>query len=1508
MNAMTRTFALATMLSLSGCIFETSIPGAADLDRVPPHLSAFTVSAPSARIGASVSLRFTTNEPLPPEHRGRTNPIVTFAGQPALCAEETGGQYVCSTMVSASMGEGPGQFEVTAFDGAGNSTGKLIPEVIAVLDFTPPTLSVVAGPNPAGLGAAITFVVNASEPLGAAPGVAADFLASGALVACSGTVPGQTFSCTGATVSPTASEGEYLFTASAIDLAGNEAVSAPGSVVLRAPADLPPVVTVESVEPRIVGEGRSFTVVLSSPAPFSSCTVTVGAKRASCAAPADGRCTCVSSATAEVGSGVVGIIATATNSNGTGTNADSVLQVDRLAPSFDPGKVRILRRPVGTLEQLEVDPGGLFDRTDDDIPYAPAAGVSAYVAEARLMASESPSGPARLDLVVASDASIARVDIPASDLLADKRYWLRLVDAAGNVGMVEIASSRDLEAPTVDGAALATLRRPIGELDSVVGSAGAVVDSGCAAASVRVFDSATGTEVGRASIANDGSFAGVSVGSADSAPPRTFVRAADKCGNVTTTPLEVVAGRDLTGPLVNSSALRFVRRALTAADAISGDVGSITDSGCAPRKVELYDTAPAGFSPQGTKVAEAAVLADGSFAPADFGSASQSLPRAWAFARDKCDNRGIGVEVGVGADTTGPTWDRGALTYVRRPRGTDDSASASVGAVTDSVSAVAAVRLLSPDGAELVASFAPAADGSFSPRVIGDFDHAEVMFEARDKAGNTSQRVSARRIDAVFNLRGKAPYDEQITPMAAYSVASDLDPLTVSPGYAPTQVPELTMPGAAGVEGEGMLFETIATSDTGAGPAGWWRTLVGSTSMVSTMDRPAVTYDSLRERLVMFHRGESWEFRARDWERIRIGGPSLVNASIAYDKLRDRIVLFGGQSASGRQAATWEFDGTTWREMPLTSSPPARIRAAMAFDASLGQIVLFGGEGGSGLLGDTWKYDGLAWTVHGSGGTPPSARASAGIAYDATRGGLVLFGGQTGAAASAETFTLVGNTWAPAPSPLLPPARSEPGLTYDSRRGTIFLFAGRDGSTLRGDLWELTAAGWTERVLSPRPSARTAPAFSDHPALGSMVLFGGRTSDTSPTGLSGEQWTLDGTGWKSDSFNVSGSQAPAELGFDLRRDRKVFSSVPYLGALVLNEQVGARWIATSTPVPDHEGTHSAWDARRGALFFQGGKSFGASTSSAKSSLYADGVLTTVASGPPADILPIAYDATRGKVVALSRIGGSATWEWDGTWTNRTDLAVQPPARFLPALGYDARRGRIVLFGGRNALDSAQVFDDTWEYDGTAWREVTLSSRPSPRAGARFVQDPVSGRMLMYGGSDLQPYTDVWEFDGTSWTASSIQVPDVNAGRLIADPLRAELYLLSWERFRTTHVLSRATAHARRAALVTRLPLGAGTIAQSISARHVGYGSGSGGSGARLHIWKGRGGSAGWTQLGAHTQATPTAIDAAVTGTASEYPLDGYLWLMASSATESGLGTASRLFTDYVELRVVYLVP
>lgn len=125
-----------------------------------------------------------------------------------------------------------------------------------------------------------------------------------------------------------------------------------------------------------------------------------------------------------------------------------------------------------------------------------------------------------------------------------------------------------------------------------------------------------------------------------------------------------------------------------------------------------------------------------------------------------------------------------------------------------------------------------------------------------------------------------------------------------------------------------------------------------------------------------------------------------------------------------------------------------------------------------------------------------------------------------------------------------------------------------------------------------------------------------------------------------------------------------------------------------------------------------------------------------------------------------------TWVWNGTaWKQRTPPA-SPPAREHAAMAYDGNTKTVVLFGGTSDNcgvlfdDTCVKLNDTWIWNGVArtWRQVLTPVSPPARSDASMAYDKVSRKVLLFGGSNSSNtyLNDTWSWDGDAemWTPLS----------------------------------------------------------------------------------------------------------------------------------------------------------
>ena len=112
-------------------------------------------------------------------------------------------------------------------------------------------------------------------------------------------------------------------------------------------------------------------------------------------------------------------------------------------------------------------------------------------------------------------------------------------------------------------------------------------------------------------------------------------------------------------------------------------------------------------------------------------------------------------------------------------------------------------------------------------------------------------------------------------------------------------------------------------------------------------------------------------------------------------------------------------------------------------------------------------------------------------------------------------------------------------------------------------------------------------------------------------------------------------------------------------------------------------------------------------------------------------------------------GVSLHQEAPHTWRRVAASIERPQARYDLAMTYDAARGRVVLFGGRDETEGFR--SEMWTWDGDQWRAITGDGGcPGPRHGARAVYDSGRDRVVLYGGGANIYMSDTWQWGDGRW--------------------------------------------------------------------------------------------------------------------------------------------------------------
>jgi hypothetical protein len=159
--------------------------------------------------------------------------------------------------------------------------------------------------------------------------------------------------------------------------------------------------------------------------------------------------------------------------------------------------------------------------------------------------------------------------------------------------------------------------------------------------------------------------------------------------------------------------------------------------------------------------------------------------------------------------------------------------------------------------------------------------------------------------------------------------------------------------------------------------------------------------------------------------------------------------------------------------------------------------------------------------------------------------------------------------------------------------------------------------------------------------------------------------------------------------------------------------------------------------------------------------------------------PPVFDSWRNRTVLFGGTDAGAfafygdTWEWDGSaWHQITPSGPSPAPRGWHQMTFDPVRGRTVLYGGYNGGQ----LGDTWEWDGTHWLGIPTPTAPPARSSTSIAFDSWSQRVVLFGGSYGWPIglNDTWEYDGTTWYLIPIAgpvPPHQYLHRVVGDPLR-----------------------------------------------------------------------------------------------------------------------------------------
>jgi len=382
--------------------------------------------------------------------------------------------------------------------------------------------------------------------------------------------------------------------------------------------------------------------------------------------------------------------------------------------------------------------------------------------------------------------------------------------------------------------------------------------------------------------------------------------------------------------------------------------------------------------------------------------------------------------------------------------------------------------------------------------------------------------------------------------------------------------------------------------------------------------------------------------------------------------------------------------------------------------------------------------------------------------HDPVRDRMLVFGGGGAGVGNDDVWALALDgppAWTRVvPTGARPSPRSSHSAIYDPVRDRMLVFGGDSSLAFLNDVWALSLGGtpaWSKLTPSGRPpDGRNRHTAIYDPVRDRMLVFGGNTSQLS---FIDDTWALslgDSPAWSSltPSGSTPGARCDQAAIYDPVRDRMLLFGgrggsglLNEVWALSLGDSPSWNELVPSGQAPGGRFDHTAiYDPVRDRMLVFGGS---------------------------ADDPPFLNDVWE---LALA---GTPAWSELVTPSGST-----PSSRTGHTAVYDPVGDRMVVFGGHDAVS----LNDVWALSlgGTpAWDPLTpVTVAPAARATHTAIYDPVSDRMLVFGGSGFVLFNDVWALSlaGTpAWsplTPTGTPPPALYGQTAVFDPVRGRVLM------------------------------------------------------------------------------------------------------------------------------------
>ncbi|HSY51506.1 MAG TPA: kelch repeat-containing protein [Thermoanaerobaculia bacterium] len=466
---------------------------------------------------------------------------------------------------------------------------------------------------------------------------------------------------------------------------------------------------------------------------------------------------------------------------------------------------------------------------------------------------------------------------------------------------------------------------------------------------------------------------------------------------------------------------------------------------------------------------------------------------------------------------------------------------------------------------------------------------------------------------------------------------------------------------------------------------------------------------------------DTWEFDGTDWHQIQVDGPLVYKPILAYDPILKQTIMIGYNNPTDVVTVMYAYDpvGGTWNQLKPALLPACANEGAMTFDGADSKILFTGATCLSSInTEDTYEWDGSNWTKITLTSFAGRYYGEA-LTYDPDHQVVVLFGGaQLVGPLLSATYTYTNTVWQGAGDLDFPAPRSLFMFLSDPVHNVIYLYGGLNDATSFFDFWIYQNGQFHPNLDGTQPSACSLPLGVFDTDRQKVVMF---CSDSST-------WEFDGAAWT--QFDSSKTAPPAHEWGSLAYDQSLKKTVFFGGFDPSNNSYldqtwtydGTSWTQVTKNPPTSRSHASIWyDPTLKKTLIYGG--IGRLTSTDRLTRYSD-MWSFDGTGWTA-VVPAATPGMRyGALTAIDpttnhalifggirvdtdptnnqvQVYANDMWDWDGTKWTQINTAAVPPPRENAGLALDPLRNQLIMFGGYSGF----YLSDVWTLGNGSWSQV-----------------------------------------------------------------------------------------------------------------------------------------------------------------------------------------------------------